>query len=137
MTGIRNDVASVLPLLVTGVGITADVFFNVYGEGWALGINCNWVILKGDEHVATWDSDEVEMRTAVNSLKGKSIISVDIDDDIFDPIFYFDEDIKVIVQADTDLDPWVFRAEGMPIVLVGYGPASHAEWMETQQSAQE
>jgi hypothetical protein len=36
--------------------------------------------------------------------------------DIVDPVFVFDNDIRLTVRADTDLDPWVLRLPGLIVV---------------------
>jgi hypothetical protein len=62
----------------------------------------------------------------VAGAEGRSIVDVEIDDSLFNPTFRFDDGATLLIDADTDLDPWVLRAEGLSAVLVGYGPEGHS-----------
>lgn len=125
MTEIQSEIAGILPLRVTDYGIT-NPFFNIYGADWSLAINCDWSLVDGTEVVATWESAEDAMEEAVAALKGRSIVEVRVGDGQLDPVFVFDDGVALVVEADTDLDPWVLRAEGLSAVLVGLGPGSRS-----------
>lgn len=125
MTEIQSEIAGILPLQITDFGIT-ETFINVFGTGWSLAINCNWSLVDGGDVIATWESAEDAMEEAVAGLKGRSIVEVRIGDGQPDPVFVFDDGVELVVEADTDFDPWVLRAEGLPAVLVGLGPGSRA-----------
>lgn len=117
MTVVRADVRATLPLTVEGVAVL-DRFISLFGTGWSLGVNCDWKLAVGGDIAADSDSEEGEIAAAVDSLKGKSIIDVEVDEGLFDPTFHFGSGEKLIVASDTDLDPWVFRADGLSQTLV-------------------
>lgn len=121
MTEIQSEIAGVLPLLITGHGIT-DPFINLYGAGWSLSINCNWSLVDGEDVVATWEFAESAMGEAVAAREGRTIVEVRIGEGQLDPVFVSDDGVELVVEADTDLDPWVLRAEGLSAVIVGLGP---------------
>lgn len=133
MTDVRADLRATLPLTVDGVAVL-DPFISLFGTGWSLGVNCDWKLAVGGDIAATSDSEEREIAAAVDSLKGKSIIDVEVDEGLFDPTFHFDSGEKLIVASDTDLDPWVLRADGLSQTLVGRGPEAHGEWLNQHQS---
>lgn len=121
MTDIQTEVSRVLPLRVTDHGITGP-FFNVYGDGWSLAINCNWSLIKDGDLLGTWEAEEDELQRVVATLRDKSIVDFKVADNLRDPVITFDDGTTLLVEADTDLDPWVLHAEGLPVVLVGAGP---------------
>jgi hypothetical protein len=125
-------VARVLPLTVAGVGLTGP-FFNLFGPDWSLAVNCDWQLVRGGQTLATWESDDDELRGVISSLRGRSVVDVDIDDALVDPVFRLDDGAEIRIIADTDLDPWTFSADGLPEELVGYGPGGRAEQAEQQE----
>lgn len=133
MTVVRADVRATLPLTVKGVAVL-DRFISLFGTGWSLGVNCDWKLAVGGDIAADSDSEEGEMASAVESLKGRSIVEVEVDDGLVDPTFHFGSGEKLIVTSDTDLDPWVFRADALSQTLVGRGPEAHGEWLNQHQS---
>lgn len=132
MSDVRADVRATLPLTVEGVAVLAP-FISLFGTGWSLGVNCDWKISVGDDIAVTSDSEEQKLASAVELLKGKPLIDVEVDDGLFDPTFHFGGGEKLIVTSDTDLDPWVLRADRLSHTLVGRGPEAHKEWLNQHQ----
>jgi hypothetical protein len=131
---IRTEVLGVLPLAIKDVEINSP-FFNVYGDRWNLSVDCNWTLAAEGGGSATWESDDDTLTTALQALKGRSIVDVEIDDALFNPTFRFDDGATLLIDADTDLDPWVFRADGLSTVLVGYGPEGHSQWVQSRRES--
>ncbi|HEY9290348.1 MAG TPA: hypothetical protein VIP98_03615 [Microlunatus sp.] len=128
MTDVRAEVGAALPLTVEGMDVL-DPFVSIYGSGWSLGVNCDWKLSRGDEIAVTSESDEEDITRAFEALIGKAVVDVEVDDGLFDPTFGFDSGERLTVVADTDLDPWVFKAEQFSQTLVGRGPEGHKEWL--------
>ncbi|WP_152364014.1 hypothetical protein [Microlunatus speluncae] len=120
---ISDEVAQVLPLRVIEYAITSP-FFNVFGQDWSLAINCDWSLNRGDARLAGWEDEEFEV--VIAALRGRSIVEIRIGEDLRDPVIRFDDGTELVVRADTHLDPWVLRAEGLSVVLVGAGPVADA-----------
>ncbi len=115
---VRAEVAGVLPLHVTDYAIT-ETFFNVWGHGWSLAINCDWSLSRRGLTIATWLDDDDRIDRAIAMLKDRAVVAITVDEDLVDPVITFDDGVELVVQADTDLDPWVLRAEGLPVIFVG------------------
>lgn len=122
-SSVREEIARVLPLRVAG-SATTETFFSVWGPGWSLAINCDWVLSRRGLAIAAWVDDRDRIDQAVADLQGRSIVGVEIDDELIDPVIIFDHGVELITQADTALDPWVLRGDGLPVILGGRGPSS-------------
>jgi hypothetical protein len=122
---VREEIARVLPLRVAA-SATTEAFFNLWGPGWSLAINCDWVLSRRGLAIATWVDDQDRIDQAVADLQGRSIVGIEIDDELLDPVIIFDHGVELITQADTALDPWVLRVDGLPVILVGRGPSSRS-----------
>ncbi|SDT07205.1 hypothetical protein [Microlunatus soli] len=131
MADLKEDVSALLPLVVTGVA-TNCFMINMYGEGWALAVNCAWALARHGRVLATWESDDDLMLAVVEGQRGRSVVAMEIDEGVFDPIFHFDDGTVLTVEADTEIDPWTFRAKDLPVVLVGVGPLSYQDWLDAQ-----
>jgi hypothetical protein len=56
------------------------------------------------------------------SLGGRVIRTVDLGEDLVDPVFHFEGGFTLALHADTDLDPWVLSFPATELVLVGRAP---------------
>ena len=114
---IARQIAECLPVTVSGQE-TNDPMFAVFGENtsWALSVACPWTI-SGPGYEYRWDGETFEL--AMARLVGAQLMSVEIGDDLIDPVFFFSGELRLEVHADSDQDPWVFRLPGMDFVLVG------------------
>lgn len=111
---VSQDVARALPLVVERLAIN-DPMFVVSGHAWSLSIMCPWE-LNGPNVRVTFETDESDVAAALELLVGQSIVAVDINDDLFDAVFHFDNEFELSVLADTGLDPWSRSASGIGYV---------------------
>lgn len=75
---------------------------------------CPWGF-DGPGFSITWASEGIE--AVVMNLMDRSIVSVvALDYDATNPVIQFDDGSVFSVFADTDLDPWWLRLEGITIV---------------------
>lgn len=131
---IKHEITSLLPLRVDRF-VATDQFLNFIGENWNVSVNCNWELRRQDGSlISTWESPLESITAAAGDLVGSSVVKVDIDEDIYDPTFIFDSGDALVVEADTDLDPWVFHADGLSVVLVGIGPLDYADLQRNRRS---
>ncbi len=111
---LEDLVARSLPLRIGRVDVN-DPVVSLSGEGWFLSIACPWDLV-GPDVVFDWETDPFD--EVLQKLVGTSLQSVTAEGELLvDPVFHFDSGISIVVRADSDLDPWVFRIQG--IVLVG------------------
>ncbi|MCI2266027.1 hypothetical protein [Sediminivirga luteola] len=116
----QRAVGALLPLAVAAVEV-ADPFFNIRGDGWNLAVNSDFVLRFSDGRVIDGEMSEPELG-AVRALEGAHLTGAVIARDLRDAVFTFGDLAVLEIVPDTDLDPWVFRAAGLPYVLVGTGP---------------
>jgi hypothetical protein len=108
-----EEARAALPRMVRGIEFN-DPVLSMHGEQWSLALMCPWRI-DGPDRSYTWESETVE--DDAWDLIGHSIVAISSDSpDIVDPVFVFDNDIRLTVRADTDLDPWVLRLPGLIVV---------------------
>lgn len=115
-----------LPVQIREIAVH-DPFLGLYGDGWALNLMCPYRIDGPGWHVF-WESDDIE--DPCWDLIGHSIVGVEADDpEVVDPTFLLDGGIRVIVRADTDLEPWTLSLPDLFVV----GPRWRSPSGETRE----
>jgi hypothetical protein len=79
------------------------------GEAWSLAITCPWRLLRGESAVIHWDDPDVG--DLVWDLVGHAVTEVRWRSPgrSNDPVLLMTGGYRLEIEADTDLDPWVFR----------------------------
>lgn len=108
-----------LPLRVDSVAV-ADPIVTIIGERWSLSLACPWQLVQGEIVLTAWDRSDVE--DAIWDFVGRDVVEVRRAQNFVDPIFRLSGGIDLVVDADTDLDPWVLRVAGRTFVGAAQGP---------------
>lgn len=105
-----------LPLHVSEVDY-ADPVVTLIGPSWSLALVCPWQMVVDGSVAFAWDDAAVGDK--VWDLVGKRIQRIErrTADNNEDPVFIFDDQSRLEVLADTDLDPWSLQLPS--IVIVG------------------
>lgn len=110
-----------LPLLVSSCELV-EFNINFAGEGWHLNAACD-VRIEAAGHVYTDESGSEQLRKLERHAIGRSIVAIESNPDMDDPIFFLDDGTRVSLSADADdpYEPWTMRVPG--ITLLGRSPA--------------
>ncbi len=120
---VREVIDAALPLLIGAVE-SNEPFFSVFAEEprWFLGVACPWR-LRGPSF--DYDSEEIAIEDfdrIVAILAGQTIQTIDLKEDLADPVFHFAGGLTLELLADTDVDPWVLSLPGASVIIVGRAP---------------
>jgi hypothetical protein len=123
---IRELVDRSVPLVVQRVEAN-EPFFSLVGidPSWYLGVACSWSILGPERAYYSEEVEVADFPRIVDLLKGRVIHTLDLGEDLIDPVFYLDGGFTLSLHADTDLDPWVLSFPATELVLVGRAPGLH------------
>jgi hypothetical protein len=114
---------SALPLLITHAEPGPDPVLVLGGDDWGANFMCNWRI-EGDGKWIDYFLSENDSESNYTLLKesdlkflvGRHITDIVSNQDLVDPVFKISGNISLIVEADTDVDPWMLRVPGMVFV---------------------
>lgn len=120
MTDFYEQLAGVVPLQVREVEFD-DPLVTIFGADWSLNLSCPWDLVTTQGTVG-WEDPRLE--DAVWDLVGLWLRRIGWSDD-GNPIFVFDQDYRVVVHAETDIDPWALRVPDF--VFVGSQGGSPAD----------
>jgi hypothetical protein len=112
-TTLLEEVRAALPRRIRAVELN-DPVLTAFGDDWSLTLMCPWRV-EGPGWGYTWESESLE--DDVWDLVGHDVVGVTAaSPDLVDPVFELDGDIRVVVSADTDLDPWTLRLPNLIVV---------------------
>lgn len=115
---IVKHLADLVPMYIDQVNI-ADPFFTLNSDKglWYLAVACPWRLVA---HNQVLDSEVIDsLDPLVELLQGRSIVKLDLDDDFARFRVFLSGERVLTLLPDTDVDPWVFQHERLPVVLVG------------------
>lgn len=107
--GLRDAVGAAAPLTILEIEYNDPVLVLV-GDAWSLALTCPWHLERTDgERVLDWEDAEVE--GAAWDLIGTSIGRAEPHDFGVRPgtTFVLSNAQRLIIEPDTDLDPWALR----------------------------
>lgn len=108
---LAEAVARKAPLRVDQVE-HSDPTTTLIGQSWSIAITCPWRLLHHESLVVDWQDDAAA--DAVWELVGNAITSIAPRSPQHprDPVLKLSDGYALEIEADSDLDPWVFRVAG-------------------------
>jgi hypothetical protein len=117
MRSLNGTVNRLLPLTAEDFEFGVP-WFTIFSTSpkWSLAVACDWTV-EGPSWKYSWEDEK--LADLLPKLVASRLLRIEISEDLVDPVFYFEGDLKLSLQADTDEDPWVLRLPGLDTILVG------------------